>query len=345
MQQVRDKSIDVAKGIGMLMVVFGHTQSEYIQLVYQFHLPLFFFLSGLVFNEKKVDDIENFVLSKIKNLWFPFVKYEMIFLLLHNTFSTISFYTTRSNYILNYTLEDTIKKSLLILTMGFGEKLAGPLWFLISSFEIVLIFGAINFVFRKLKMQQNVQLILIAIIGIFGYGIGCITDFPRMGSQSLIGLFFFSTGYIFKRIKEKVSYKLFPAIICMCVILICYKVNYVDISRLEINCKTLLVISGLAGCYLTIYVAKILPQDIASIFEYCGKNTISVLALHCISFKLVLAVEILVCGLDRSYLGCFPTYDVNAIWTLAFTAIGFFIPLVWCRIRDYLQIRLRRAAL
>lgn len=341
MQQTRDQSIDVAKGIGMLMVVFGHTQSQYIQLVYQFHLPLFFFLSGVVFNEKKVDNIKKFVLNKIKNLWLPFVKYEMVFLLLHNVFSAMGFYTERSNCALNYTPMDTIKRAFLILSMGFGEKLAGPLWFLISSFEIVITFGLITFILRKLKVQENIQLMLIAIVGICSYLIGSATDLPRMGSQSLIGLLFFSVGYLYKGLKEKVSYKLFPAIICTAIIGICYEVNYVDISHLEINHKILLMISGLAGCYWTLYISKTLPQTIARVFEYCGKNTISVLALHCVSFKLVLIAEILICGLDWSYLGCFPTYDVNAVWTVAFTISGFTLPLVLCKIRDYLQPKLR----
>jgi fucose 4-O-acetylase-like acetyltransferase len=47
---------DIAKGIGILLVVFGHNsivvdeKRELFNVMYSFHMPLFFFLSGLFFN-------------------------------------------------------------------------------------------------------------------------------------------------------------------------------------------------------------------------------------------------------------------------------------------------------
>ena len=49
----RYKRIDIAKGIGILFVVFGHNwivahgKGELFKVIYSFHVPLFFFLSGL----------------------------------------------------------------------------------------------------------------------------------------------------------------------------------------------------------------------------------------------------------------------------------------------------------
>lgn len=326
-QQKRDKSIDIAKGIGMALVVFGHTQSQFIQIVYQFHLPLFFFLSGVVFNEYKVENFPRFVFSKFKTLWVPFVKYEIIFLLLHNLFSAIGLYTSVSSYKLYYTLADVVKNAGLILTMGFGEKLAGPLWFLISTLEIVLIFGCFVFCLNKVKIQRRTRNVLIVIVALAGFAVGCVTHLPRMGSQSLIGLLFFAAGFLFKNVKESLPYKWWIALVCSGIVYICYRVNFVDISKLMITYKPLLVVSGLSGCYCTLYLSKRLPNVMARLFEYCGKNTIPVLALHCISFKVVLFLEIVVYGLDWTLLGAFPTYDVSAVWSMLYTIIGVLLPL------------------
>jgi polysaccharide biosynthesis protein PslL len=52
----RYKQIDIAKGIGILFVVLGHNwvaahgKGELFKVIYSFHVPLFFFLSGLVMN-------------------------------------------------------------------------------------------------------------------------------------------------------------------------------------------------------------------------------------------------------------------------------------------------------
>lgn len=45
----RDSVIDIAKGIGIFLVVFGHVPlpMDLITPIYLFHMPLFFFLSGM----------------------------------------------------------------------------------------------------------------------------------------------------------------------------------------------------------------------------------------------------------------------------------------------------------
>lgn len=46
---VRENWVDIAKGIGIILVVMGHANCPEIPhgIIYSFHMPLFFFLSGL----------------------------------------------------------------------------------------------------------------------------------------------------------------------------------------------------------------------------------------------------------------------------------------------------------
>ncbi len=58
----RESKIDVAKGIGCLLVLLGH--SLYINKhlknwIFSFHMPLFFFISGYLFNFDKYKDNYN----------------------------------------------------------------------------------------------------------------------------------------------------------------------------------------------------------------------------------------------------------------------------------------------
>ncbi len=42
--------IDVAKGIGMLLVVIGHCSNTIAnQYIYSFHMPLFFIITGILY--------------------------------------------------------------------------------------------------------------------------------------------------------------------------------------------------------------------------------------------------------------------------------------------------------
>jgi polysaccharide biosynthesis protein PslL len=55
----RIQHIDIAKGIGILLVVLGHNsivigqRGELFNVIYSFHLPLFLFLSGLFLNQRE----------------------------------------------------------------------------------------------------------------------------------------------------------------------------------------------------------------------------------------------------------------------------------------------------
>ena len=72
----RDLRIDVLKGIGIILVVWGHCVGIFIREIYIFHIPLFFFLSGLFFSCKP-----NFVWRKMKTLIFPAIGYSIFFFL------------------------------------------------------------------------------------------------------------------------------------------------------------------------------------------------------------------------------------------------------------------------
>ena len=321
----RESYIDIAKTIGIILVVLGHTDFIGKNIIYQFHLPLFFFLSGVVFNLDKVDNLKEFFYRRVKGLYVPFIIFEIISLLLHNFFSLIHFYTDLSNVKVIYDFSDFIKMVFKIITLGGGEQLVGPLWFLISTLEINIIFAIFMKWLKKYTKKYNIIVFIICIILFF---IGCYTDLPRMLSQSLIGMFFYCCGYIFKINKEKVKFNIYLLLIALVTVLFCSKINYVDISQLEIRYKSLLIISGLAGTYAVLYIsqkAKILENKF---LLYCGKNTIYILALHCIFFKFIMLIEIFIYNVDINYLGLFPTYQHSQIWSIPLTILGVVGPIL-----------------
>ncbi len=81
MDRQRTAWIDVAKGMGIIMVFIGHSSLPKIlsDFIWAFHMPLFFFLSGWCTNWKKLSPKE-FLLHRIKTLMIPFFIYSTIVL-------------------------------------------------------------------------------------------------------------------------------------------------------------------------------------------------------------------------------------------------------------------------
>lgn len=70
----RDIRIDILKGIGIILVVWGHATAILIKEICIFHMPLFFFLAGMFYHPK-----QGFIQSRAKRLLIPFGEYSLIF--------------------------------------------------------------------------------------------------------------------------------------------------------------------------------------------------------------------------------------------------------------------------
>ena len=77
--------IDVAKGIGIVGVLVGHHLQQadlLIKWIYSFHMPLFFFLTGFLYEKRNVDAADNraLFLKQAKRLLYPYVTFSVLML-------------------------------------------------------------------------------------------------------------------------------------------------------------------------------------------------------------------------------------------------------------------------
>ena len=92
---MRDDKVTIAKGIGILLMVAAHAGIPDIvnRFIVMFHMPLFFFMSGYCFKEKYLSPPPiTFINKRLKGLYIPFVKWSLLFLLLHNVFYYLNIY-------------------------------------------------------------------------------------------------------------------------------------------------------------------------------------------------------------------------------------------------------------
>ncbi len=81
----RIASLDMARGIGMVLVVVGHIEYvnfEVLQGIYVFHMPLFFLISGILIWEKREEQkaLKELIGKKWKNLMVPYIMFSLMIL-------------------------------------------------------------------------------------------------------------------------------------------------------------------------------------------------------------------------------------------------------------------------
>ena len=75
--------VDILKGIAILLIVYGHITPGAVPFVTDyvstFHIPLFFFVSGLLYNDAKYkNDFRSFAKNRLKGLVLPFLYFSII---------------------------------------------------------------------------------------------------------------------------------------------------------------------------------------------------------------------------------------------------------------------------
>jgi fucose 4-O-acetylase-like acetyltransferase len=76
----RIQRIDIAKGITILLVVIGHFPIPVLlrSWIYSFHMPLFFLISGMLFQKEKYTSFRQFFIRRNFSLFFPFIIFSVI---------------------------------------------------------------------------------------------------------------------------------------------------------------------------------------------------------------------------------------------------------------------------
>ena len=131
--------VDAAKGLGILLVVFGHVLRGVVTSgvivptpaivhldtwIYAFHMPLFFFLSGLFLAHSATKPSAEFVWDKLSSIAYPYIVWSTITLAIK---SPLGEYVARPRTLLD-----------------FPDIFARPIeqfWFLYALFLITIILG------------------------------------------------------------------------------------------------------------------------------------------------------------------------------------------------------------
>lgn len=156
MQEQRIDWIDIAKGIGIICVVMGHIflpQMLANKIIYLFHMPLFFFVSGFLY--KKNEHNISYTVKKFRNLIIP---YFSVFILVYPILLIFYF---PDGYAINHFEKD------IILYICGGRDLRNlanaifvTMWFITCLFFVQIIY---NYIQTRFK-QNIVHIIIIAML-------------------------------------------------------------------------------------------------------------------------------------------------------------------------------------
>jgi fucose 4-O-acetylase-like acetyltransferase len=308
--------------------------------IYQFHMPLFFIISGFFYQENTIPKV--FILKRIKRLYIPFVKYSFLFLF---CFCAISYFAQGT---FGYSADALLRLSVLFLLDVGYSPLSGPLWFLRVLLIVSILFVGIRFLISKVLTNVMYREILFIFFVVACLLIGRFTNLPYNLSAPFIALFFFYAGYLYKKNQNGVKFNIIFAVLAFVIVLLLSRYNRCDMFFNRYDSLSLFLISGVLGTYFTLCICRInlihtahthiLSLHLDDLLENIGVNSMIILAWHFTCFKLVNLIVVLVYHLPFNRILDHPTItDYPYVWIL-YTSLGLGIPMLMQKCRN-LQCR------
>jgi acyltransferase len=270
MEKISNKRIewiDICKGLGIFLVVIGHTGISKASpiaydWIYSFHMPFFYMLSGVVLNEQKYDTFEKFIKRRLKTLVIPF-------------------------FILN-TILFCIAKALDLNNVQppLSELFTGVLamYFLRVLFISEIFYFCINRISTKLY-RKIIAIIILIYLNLYiqghydtGYAHYIMPGMP---------LLYYGIGNIFKTYIKQYAEILdtHNLVIIICISLI-FSLSII-ISHIKfLFIDIILAISGIFTLLsIGILCSKMTYKSIKEMINYIGKNTLVIVAFHQIIYN------------------------------------------------------------
>ena len=353
--------IDALKGIGIILVVFAHHSLPVAidTYIFSFHMPLFFFISGFLFDfGKYAGSAAGFVKGRFRSLIVPYFSFAvftcLFYFLLDAGFQpgviNIEFFETSALYGI-YSI---------VYALGPLVSYNPPLWFLSCLFVTELLFYGFA---KKYYGEPRKLVFWLTAAGVIGYLYPVYVPFRLLWNAdvALTAVVFYGAGNLFRKFTEPEKEsgsgsdlnsgsilssssnmnlgsrfregfvrveKFFPGVfILLNLLYLGYLLEFPTTDMVNMNVLkyggffsyNLLAFSGI---FAFVYLFKKVGSS--KILEYYGRNSLIVLALH-FPLKDVLIKLAVLRGVE------YELYHYNAVFALSLTVLNLIclIPLIF----------------
>lgn len=288
MSKIRISWIDICRGIGILCVIYAHGlgADKFRYLFYAFHIPLFFFLSGVTFHHKNHESLQRNLKKSVRSILIPYTLSAVI------CYGLWLIFNPRGLSIPNLT------QAFINILYGSGAKSQyfynAVLWFLPCLFATRILFTLTSKYITKTKLLG----LALLLFSISGYILSIYYPHLKMPfglETALSSVVFFGLGYIYnsrqdlKKILE--SRKSLFTILFLLLTLITATLNFhlfghqVDMRLNHLGNYFLFYLSALSGISMCISLSYAIKEN--SLLQFLGRNSMILFVSHLVIFSYI----------------------------------------------------------
>ncbi len=283
----RLKWLDTARGIGILLVVLGHSVTTSIRMdsnvalnlynaIYLFHMPLLFFISGYAFSisyDRYLEvDAGDYLLKKVKKLLVPYISYSFLIYIL---VSVAHAFPSFSKKMIAAGFEPLSIKNRAIDLLTGQNQYCQHLWYIYSLFLL----SVLSFILVKVFKTKYKYAMLIIAIALYPLWIKLsTTDLDILWKTFYRGIWF-ALGLNIRFASDNKNRNLLLNLIA--VIFAIPIMNYAQKNvHLVLVKQVILIIAIFFIVLLCISISRLIIFEKMSCLNWLGKNSFGIYLFH-----------------------------------------------------------------
>ncbi len=274
----RNSLLDVMKGIGILLVVIGHVSSNSIlnRWIYSFHMPLFFFISGILYFLSTKVDSKTFLRKKFQGLLIPYFIFSLI---------TFLYWVVIERHLrgdMNISIGHQILEMFISQGGDINHQYNVVLWFLPCLFMMELTFDCI---YKNFKNHKSLFGLMI-LFSIAGYLLIKFCEFrlPFSIDTMCVSILFYGLGFIVAPFIDTISlvfnkHKII-SILVFIILSVIISITYqgCNLNNNYYSNYVLFYIFGIIGILFMICLATLFKEN--KLLLFLGRNTLVLMCIH-----------------------------------------------------------------
>lgn len=325
----RQDDLDIAKGIGIVLVVWAHAQGPFTGFINSFHMPLFFFISGILYQDNQ--SVIEFTKRKVSRLLIPFWTYNF---LMYPLFF-ILYYWRRWDF-------SVIVREIIEILMTVNKvPFLGATWFLPALFWV----GIIVHVLCKIMGKWFLGDIWLFLIGLLVALVGFYITFPYRLSRNFILFFYYIAGHLYCKYLQNKLLLIQKILACPVLLFVGIYLSNKYPNSLADNIysnKFTFVLGASASIFFLLFISYLLSMlknyMLIEAITCLGKESIHIVIWQFIAFRIAIIMQVVILGDQISSLMAFPVYDSTGIWFALYLGSGIIGSLLIGRVMDRLAL-------
>ena len=312
MDKIFSDKINILKALAITLVVSGHLEFRMFDMFppYSFQLALFFFISGMLFKDKYLDKVAEFIRRRIKSLLVLYFLYSAFYAVV-----TIVLAKLTGKF---WGMELSFKNFFITPFLnGHQFDLSCPMWFVTQLFMTMITFLFLQRQFRNLN--EKTRAVIYTVMGFSAIPLSKmfpLTPLFLVVIRIMFSLFFVYLGHVYTtKIHGKYDIftpKILGAVICLQAVLWHFNRDFDPVHGIGLSYVLVWarfdsqiivpVLTSITGIWFSLFFINVTYDYLKNIkfIKLVGENTYHIMANHLFVMYLITAVIFKINGIPIS---------------------------------------------